>query len=128
MPPHPPSLACLCKSDIHVTPLLKILATGLSCIQTAVDSPNQYKTTVAKLKPLLKKGGLLVGAHGLGISEWTVQGEKYFPLTEDLVIASLQQAEFSVLEKKTRSLPLKKDNVQTAVGVTGLFTTAKATS
>ena len=97
-----------------------------SCIETAVDSPNQYKTTVAKLKPLLKKGGLLVGAHGLGISEWTVQGEKYFPLTEDLVIASLQQAEFSVSEKKTRSLPLKKDNVQTAVGVTGLFTIAKA--
>ena len=30
MPPDPPSLACLCKSDIHVTPLLKVLATGLS--------------------------------------------------------------------------------------------------
>ena len=27
--PRPPSLVCLCKSDIHVTPLLKILATGL---------------------------------------------------------------------------------------------------
>ena len=31
MPPHPPSLLCLCKFDVHVTPLLKILATGLNC-------------------------------------------------------------------------------------------------
>ena len=99
-----------------------------ACIEAAVDSPSQYKKNVAKLKSLLKKGGLLVGAHGLGISGWTVQGEKYtcFPLTEDLVIASLQQAEFSVLEKKIISVPLKKDNVQTAVGVTSLFTVAKA--
>ena len=29
MPPHPPSLACLRKSDIHVTLLLKTLATGI---------------------------------------------------------------------------------------------------
>ena len=29
MPPDPPSLVCLCKLHIHVTPLLKILATGL---------------------------------------------------------------------------------------------------
>ena len=29
MPPDPPSLVCLCKLDIHVTSLLKILATGL---------------------------------------------------------------------------------------------------
>ena len=29
MPPDPPSLVCLYKLDIHVTPLLKILATGL---------------------------------------------------------------------------------------------------
>ena len=29
MLPDPPSLVCLCKLDIHVTPLLKILATGL---------------------------------------------------------------------------------------------------
>lgn len=69
-----------------------------------------------------------MGMHGLGISEWTVQGKKYnaFPLTEDLVIASLQQAEFSVLEKKIKSMPLKKGNVQSAVGVRGFFTVAKA--
>ena len=29
MPPYNPSLACLCKSDIHVIPLLNILASGL---------------------------------------------------------------------------------------------------
>ena len=32
MPPDPLSLVCLCKLDIHVTPLLKILATGLSML------------------------------------------------------------------------------------------------
>ena len=30
MPPDPPSLVCLCKLDVHVTALLKILATGLA--------------------------------------------------------------------------------------------------
>ena len=30
MPPDPPSLVCLRKLDIHVTPLLKILATAWS--------------------------------------------------------------------------------------------------
>ena len=44
-----------------------------------------------------------------------------FPLTEDLVIASLQEAGFSVLERNIESMPLKKDRVWTAVGVTGLF-------
>ena len=29
MPPDPPSRVCLCKLDVHVAPLLKILATGL---------------------------------------------------------------------------------------------------
>ena len=33
MPPDPPSLVCLRKLDIHVTPLLKILATGLDSTQ-----------------------------------------------------------------------------------------------
>ena len=45
MPPDPPSLVCLYKLDIHVTPLLKILATGLLtltpqymfCISTSRD-------------------------------------------------------------------------------------------
>ena len=32
MPPDPPSLVCLCKLDIHVTPLLKILPTGLNSV------------------------------------------------------------------------------------------------
>ena len=44
-----------------------------------------------------------------------------FPLTEDLVIASLQEAGFSVLERNIESMPLKKDRVWIAVGVTGLF-------
>ena len=32
MSPDPPSLVCLCKLDIHVTPLLKILPTGLNSV------------------------------------------------------------------------------------------------
>ena len=32
LPPGPTNLACLRKSDIHVTPLLQILAMGLHCI------------------------------------------------------------------------------------------------
>ena len=36
MPPDPPSLTCLCMykytSEIHITPILKILVTGLQCI------------------------------------------------------------------------------------------------
>ena len=99
-----------------------------ACIEAAVDSSSQYKKNVAKLRPLLKKGGLLMGSHGLGISGWTVQGKQYtcFPLTEDLIITSLQEADFSVLERKIESMPLKKDRVQTAVGVTALFVVAKA--
>ena len=122
--------------DVHADPILDCEAVRKpfdiisenACIESAVDSPSQYMEYVSKLKPLLKKGGLLVGMHGLGISEWTVQGKKYnaFPLTEDLVIASLQQAEFSVLEKKIKGVPLKKGNVQSAVRVRGFFTVAKA--
>ena len=37
MPPHPPSLACLGKSDIHVTPLLQILAKGLKSETACAD-------------------------------------------------------------------------------------------
>ena len=32
MPPDPPNRLCLYKLHIHVTPLLKILATGLRCV------------------------------------------------------------------------------------------------
>ena len=39
MPPDPPSLVCLCKLDIHVTPLLKILATGLIIIYSGKTQP-----------------------------------------------------------------------------------------
>ena len=57
-----------------------------------------------------------------------MQGKKYtcFSLTEDLVIASLQEAGFSVLERNIERMPLKKDRVQTAVGVTALFVVAEA--
>ena len=37
MPPDPPSFACLRKSDIHVAPLLKILATGLLVVTVTVS-------------------------------------------------------------------------------------------
>ena len=48
-----------------------------ACIGAAVDSSSQYKKNVTKLEPLLKKGGLLVGSHGLGVSGWTVQGQNF---------------------------------------------------
>ena len=50
MPPDTPSLVCLCKLDVHVTPLLKILGTGL--IQAAfiiLLYPVRYVTGICSL-------------------------------------------------------------------------------
>ena len=62
------------------------------CLKTAVNSSSQYLTCLAKLKPLLKRGGLLIGVQLLEDTWWKVQEETYncFPITEDTVTLSLQ--------------------------------------
>ena len=102
-----------------------------ACVEAAVDSYGQYLTCLAKLKTLLKAGGLMIGMHTLGTSWWKVQDEKYkcIPLTEGTVVASLQQTGFSVLEKKTASMTYKHSVVGTVFGSTKtrvFFTVAKA--
>ena len=61
---------------------------------------------------------------------WKVQDETYncFPTTEDMVTASLQQAGFSILEKKTAQLTVP-DWVSEVVSKTAggvMFVVAKA--
>ena len=102
-----------------------------ACVEAAVDSHSQYLTCLAKLKTLLKPGGLMIGMHTLGTSWWMVQDEKYkcIPLTEDTVLASLQRTGFSVLEKKTASMTYKHTVVGTIFGSTKtrvFFTVAKS--
>ena len=56
MPPDPPSLVCLCELDIHVTPLLKILATGLYSIWVQARHGKTCKISVFRAIFLLEKG------------------------------------------------------------------------
>ena len=100
------------------------------CVETAVNSSSQYLTCLAKLKTLLKPGGLLIGVQLLDATWWKVQDETYncFPITEDMVTASLQQAGFSILEKKTAQLTVP-DWVSEVVSKTAggvMFVVAKA--
>ena len=69
MPPDLPSLACLGKSDIHVTPLLKILATGLilNCYCFGVD--HLQRDASIKLASFLNLGTRLVFIRSCGEPE-----------------------------------------------------------
>ena len=100
------------------------------CIEAVAKSNSQYQQCLAKLKTLMKPGGLLVGVQFLGICTWEMQGEKYhcFPLTEELVVTSLQQAGFTLLEKKLSKLAMfgaTKTVTQDGVA-TAMFVVAKA--
>lgn len=44
-----------------------------ACVEAAVDSHSQYLACLAKLKTLLKPGGLMIGMHTLGTS-WCMDG------------------------------------------------------
>lgn len=101
------------------------------CIEAVVKSHTQYQQSIAKLKTLMKPGGLLVGVQFLGLCGWEIQGEKYhcFPLTEELVVTSLQQAGFTLLEKKlsTRFTVSETTKTITQNGTaTALFVATKA--
>ena len=108
-------IRCICSCDINgdeksllgseaVQEQFDIISLN-GCLEAAVNSHSQYQKGLAKLKTLLKAGGLLVGVVYFGVSWWVVRGEKYhaFPLTEEFVITSLQQTGFTLLEKKMTS-------------------------
>ena len=76
------------------------------CIEAAVKSHSDYQNCLAKLKGLLKAGGLLIGVAFLGSSWYEVHSEQFqvFPLTEEFVVSSFQQTGFTFLEKTTESI------------------------
>ena len=101
-----------------------------ACIETTVNSPSEFQECLAKLKTLLKPGGLLIGVQGLGASWYEVQGQKYhaFPLNEEVVLTSFQQAGFTILEKHNTSTTITDTAGHTLTSAVGLiFVVAKAT-
>ena len=99
------------------------------CLEAAVYSQSHYQKCLAKLKTLLKPSGLLIGVQFLGSSWWVVQGEKFhgFPLTNEVVITSLQQAGFTILEVQNTSTTISDTAGHKLSGTSTLmFVVAKA--
>ena len=79
MPQDPPNLVCLCKLHIHVTPLLKILATG------PVYPCRIRMQTIEEL--VLVWSSLLAGIRGLHtICNLPKLGEYKYPMNIRLVL------------------------------------------
>ncbi len=101
------------------------------CLEAAVHSPSEYVKALGKVRSLLKVGGLLISAVYLGATWWKVQGENYhpFPLTEELVVTSMQQTGFTLLERRFSKVDAPIDTAGQALSnVKGiLFVVAKAT-
>ena len=91
-------------SDQHIHPFNIISLNG--CIEAAVKSRSEYQNCLAKLKGLLKSGGLLIGVAFLGSSWYEVHGEQFqvFPLTEEIIVSSFEHIGFTFLEKTTETI------------------------
>ena len=89
MPPDPPSVARLCKLHIHVTPLLKILATGLGTVLNSSHSPDNDSSDILFPQPELGSVSKLAQKPGQYIRFEGRHGELYDTSYSDTLIPVL---------------------------------------